>query len=128
MHFPEDLLYTNDHEWVKVDGDIAVVGVTDYAQKELGDIVYIDISTLSETLEQHEIFGTIEAVKAVSDLFMPVSGTIIEVNPALEAGDDGSEHIVNKDPYGKGWMIKVKLDAPLPDNLLNAADYRKMVG
>ncbi len=127
MYCPEDLLYTNDHEWVKVDGDVAIVGVTDYAQKELGDIVYIDINSLGETLEQHEIFGTIEAVKAVSDLFMPVSGTIIEVNPALEAKDDSSEHVVNKDPYGKGWMIKVKLDASLPDNLLNAADYRKMV-
>ena len=127
MNCPEDLLYTSDHEWVRVEGDVATVGVTDYAQRELGDIVYVDITAMGESLEQHEIFGTIEAVKAVSDLFMPVTGTIIEVNPALESNDDGTNHPVNKDPYGKGWMIKVKLEAALPDNLLNASDYRKMI-
>ncbi len=127
MYNTEDLLYTSDHEWVRIEGDIAIVGITDYAQTELGDIVYVDINSLGETLEQHEIFGTIEAVKAVSDLFMPISGTIVEVNSALEGSEDSSNHVVNKDPYGKGWMIKIKIGGTIPDNLMNAADYRKMI-
>ena len=107
MNFPAELKYTKDHEWVRIDGDIAIVGITDFAQSELGDIVFVEIETEGETLEEHTVFGTVEAVKTVSDLFMPVSGTVLEVNPGLEANPAA----VNEDPYGEGWMIKVKLNA-----------------
>ncbi|HNR20319.1 MAG TPA: glycine cleavage system protein GcvH [Bacteroidia bacterium] len=125
MNLPETLKYTKDHEWIKVDGDIATVGITDFAQGELGDIVYVDITTVGETLSQHDIFGTVEAVKTVSDLFMPVSGEVLEVNPALDSSPDS----VNKDPYGNGWMIKIKMIEPSEAAaLMNAADYKNVVG
>lgn len=124
MNFPENLKYTKDHEWVRVEGDEAYVGVTDFAQSELGDIVFIDIDSEGETLEQEEIFGSVEAVKTVSDLFMPLSGTILEFNSKLE---DESE-LVNSDPYGEGWMIKIKLSDPSQlDGLMDVATYQDTV-
>ncbi|MFP4288794.1 MAG: glycine cleavage system protein GcvH [Bacteroidota bacterium] len=124
MTFPDELKYTKDHEWIKIDGDTAWVGVTDFAQNELGDIVYIEVSTVGETLEQEETFGTIEAVKTVSDLFMPVSGEVIEFNEDLESDPD----IVNKDPYGKGWIAKIKFSDPSEiDDLLDATKYKELV-
>ena len=108
MNVPVNLLYTKDHEWLRVEGNLGYVGVTDFAQGELGDIVFIEIETVGETLKKEEVFGTIEAVKTVSDMFMPVSGEILEVNPALEESPD----VVNKDPYGKGWMVKIKISDP----------------
>ena len=120
MNIPSNLKYTKDHEWVKVDGDVAVVGITDYAQDQLGDIVFVDIQTQGETLEKEEVFGAIEAVKTVADAFMPVSGEIIEVNAALE----GAPQTVNTDPYGEGWMIKIKLSNPAElDELMDAEAY-----
>lgn len=125
MNVPANLKYTKDHEWISVDGDIATVGITDFAQGELGDIVYVEIETEGETLDQEEVFGSVEAVKTVSDLFMPVSGEIIEFNSELE----GNPELVNSDPYGKGWMIKVKLsDAAEVDSLLDAAGYTALIG
>jgi glycine cleavage system H protein len=124
MNLPEKLLYTKDHEWLRVDGETAYVGITDFAQSELGDIVFIEIETLGETIEKGEVFGTIEAVKTVSDLFMPVSGEILEVNPALDKTPD----LVNKDPYGQGWMIKLKLTNPADVKaLLSAAKYQALL-
>jgi len=125
MNFPENLRYTKDHEWVRLDGEIAYVGITEFAQKELGDIVYVEVETVGKTLKSAEIFGTVEAVKTVSDLFMPISGTIQELNPGL-----GSQpELVNNDPYGKGWMIKIKPSNKAEvDALLSAADYNKLVG
>lgn len=124
MNFPADLKYTKDHEWVKIDGDIATIGITDFAQSELGDIVFVEIETSGETLDQHAIFGTVEAVKTVSDLFMPVAGTVIEVNPNLESDPAA----VNSDPYGNGWMIKVKI-TPGADMsaLMDAAAYEASI-
>ena len=125
MNVPSELKYTKDHEWVKVDGDVATIGVTDFAQGELGDIVYVEVETLDETLDAEEVFGTVEAVKTVSDLFMPVSGEVIEFNEALESNPEA----VNTDPYGAGWMIKVKLsDASQLDGLLSADDYKALIG
>ena len=125
MNFPENLKYTKDHEWVRVEGNVAYVGITDFAQGELGDIVYVEIETEGEELSHEEIFGTVEAVKTVSDLFMPVSGKVLEVNPALVTNPEG----VNKDPYGQGWMIKVEMkNAAELNNLLNAADYKTLIG
>ena len=125
MNFPENLKYTKDHEWIRVEGNNAFVGITDFAQSELGDIVYVEIETEGEELAHEEIFGTVEAVKTVSDLFMPVSGKIVEVNPALQTNPEG----VNKDPYGQGWMIKVALkDASELNALLSAADYKALIG
>jgi len=124
MNIPENLKYTKDHEWVKVDGDIATIGITDFAQGELGDIVFVEIETVGETLEKEETFGTVEAVKTVSDLFMPMSGKIIEKNKDL----DDSPEVVNKDPYNQGWMIKVKISDPSEyDELLDAAAYKKLI-
>jgi glycine cleavage system H protein len=114
MNVPESLLYTKDHEWLRVEGEFGYVGVTDFAQGELGDIVFLEIETLGETLKKEEVFGTIEAVKTVSDIFMPVGGEILEVNPALEESPD----LVNKDPYVKGWMIKIKITDPSEVNVL----------
>jgi glycine cleavage system H protein len=108
MAAPESLLYTKDHEWLRVEGEFAYVGITDFAQGELGDIVFVEIETLGETLKKEEVFGTIEAVKTVSDMFMPVSGEVVEVNPYLESTPD----VVNKDPYGNGWMIKIRITDP----------------
>lgn len=125
MNIPSDLKYTKDHEWVKVEGDIATVGITDFAQGELGDIVYVEVETVDETLEAEEIFGTVEAVKTVSDLFLPVSGEIIEFNESLE---DEPEK-VNSDPYGEGWMVKIKMsDASQLEGLLDAVAYKELVG
>lgn len=125
MNFPEDLLYTKDHEWIRTETDHAYIGVTDFAQKELGDIVYVDIETLGEKLKQHEVFGTVEAVKTVSDLFLPMSGEIIEVNPKIIANPE----LVNRDPYGDGWLIKVKIDnSEESANLLYSAEYKSIIG
>jgi glycine cleavage system H protein len=123
MNVPESLKYTKDHEWVKIDGDIATVGITDFAQGELGDIVYVEIETEGEEIEEGEVFGTVEAVKTVSDLFMPVSGTITEVNGELE----DSPELVNDDPYGKGWMIKIKMSGD-GAALLDADAYQEVIG
>ncbi|MFV9484041.1 glycine cleavage system protein GcvH [uncultured Christiangramia sp.] len=125
MNIPQELKYTKDHEWVKIEGDTATIGVTDFAQGELGDIVYVEVETLDETLEKEEVFGTVEAVKTVSDLYMPVSGEIIEFNDSLE---DEPEK-VNNDPYGDGWMIKIKLsDTSEVEGLLSAEEYQEVVG
>ena len=125
MNIPANLKYTKDHEWVSVEGDVATIGITDFAQGELGDIVYVEIETVGETMDQEEVFGSVEAVKTVSDLFMPVSGEIIEFNDGLESNPEA----VNKDPYGDGWMIKVKLSNPAElDALLDAAGYQALVG
>jgi len=125
MNFPADLRYTKDHEWIKMDGNIATVGITDFAQKELGDIVYVEVETIGKALAAGDVFGTVEAVKTVSDLFLPVSGTITELNPAL----NNSPELVNNDPYGEGWMIKVKMDNPEDINaLMDAAGYQAIVG
>lgn len=124
MNIPENLKYTKDHEWVLVEGDTATVGVTDFAQSELGDIVYVEVETLDETLDKEEVFGTIEAVKTVSDLFMPVSGEIIEFNDKLETNPE----VVNEDPYGEGWMIKIKLrNAGDLNDLLSPEEYQSEV-
>ena len=125
MNIPADLKYTQDHEWIKIDGDIATVGITDFAQGELGDIVYVEIETEGEKLDKEEVFGSVEAVKTVSDLFMPVSGEITEFNEALEA----SPETVNEDPYGDGWMIKIKMsDISELDGLMDAGAYKSHVG
>ncbi|MFH1000956.1 MAG: glycine cleavage system protein GcvH [Bacteroidota bacterium] len=124
MKIQENLKYTKDHEWVLLNGDEATIGITDFAQGELGDIVFVEVETLGETLEKEEVFGTIEAVKTVSDLFMPISGEIIAFNEELEA----SPELINQDAYGKGWIIKVKLSNPAEaDQLLSSTDYRNMV-
>ena len=125
MNTPYTLHYTKDHEWISIEDGIATVGVTDFAQSELGDIVYVEVETLDEQIEISEVFGTVEAVKTVSDLFMPLSGTIVEFNESLE----DEPEMVNEDPYGKGWMIKIKLDNPVEANaLLNAAAYKELIG
>ncbi|WP_323789274.1 glycine cleavage system protein GcvH [Psychroserpens sp.] len=125
MNIPSDLKYTKDHEWIKIEGDTATIGITDFAQSELGDIVYVEVETVDETLDAEEIFGTVEAVKTVSDLFLPLSGEIIEFNESLE----DEPEMVNSDPYGKGWMIKMKFsDASQVDNLLSAEDYKAIIG
>ena len=125
MNFPETLRYTKDHEWVRIEGDVAVVGITDFAQKELGDIVYVEVETVGKSLHAAEVFGTVEAVKTVSDLFMPISGNIVELNPALNSQPE----LVNTDPYGDGWMIKLKpTNKSDLDSLMSAADYNKLVG
>lgn len=125
MSYPSELKYTPEHEWVKIEGDIAIIGITDFAQKELGDIVFVEIETLDEDILKDEVFGTVEAVKTVSDLFMPLTGTIIEVNPLVEDEPD----LVNGDPYGDGWMIKVKFsDLTEVDDLMSDVDYKKLIG
>lgn len=125
MNIPADLKYTREHEWIRAEGNTASVGITDFAQKELGDIVFLEIETVDEDLEKEEIFGTVEAVKTVSDLFMPVSGKVLEVNPELE----GTPALVNSDPYGAGWLIKVEIADPSELNeLLSADEYAALVG
>ena len=125
MNVPENLKYTTDHEWIKIDGNIATEGITDFAQGELGDIVYVEIESEGETIDQGEVFGTVEAVKTVSDLFMPISGTVSEFNSELES----SPEVVNEDPYDKGWMIKIQLaDGADFDELISSEDYKKLVG
>jgi len=125
MKIPDNLRYTKDHEWISLDGDTATIGITDFAQSELGDIVYVEIETVGKALQAESVFGTVEAVKTVSDLFLPVSGTILEVNPAL----NGSPELVNSDPYGEGWMIKMKVDHTADvEALMDKAGYEKLVG
>jgi glycine cleavage system H protein len=125
MNIPSELKYTKDHEWIRIEGDIATIGITDFAQGELGDIVYVEVETVDETLDSEEIFGTVEAVKTVSDLFLPMAGEIIEFNESLE---DEPEK-VNSDPYGDGWMIKLKCsDLSQADNLLSSDDYKELIG
>lgn len=124
MNVPGDLKYTKDHEWIRIEGDVAFVGITDFAQGELGDVVFVEIETVGETLKKEEAFGTIEAVKTVSDIFMPISGEILEMNPLIESSPD----VVNKDPYGKGWMIKIKITDPSEaDGLLSAEKYGQLI-
>ena len=124
MNIPSELKYTKDHEWVRIDGDTATVGITDFAQGELGDIVYVDVDTLDDTVEEGEVFGSVEAVKTVSDLFMPLSGEVIEFNEELE----DEPELVNSDPYGKGWMIKLSVaDASQIDDLLDAEGYKALI-
>ena len=125
MNYPENLKYTKDHEWIRVEGNTAVVGITDFAQGELGDIVYVDINTVGQTLTRDAVFGTVEAVKTVSDLFLPISGKIMEVNTALNEKPE----TVNKDPYGEGWMVKMSVDNPAELNdLMDAPAYREVIG
>ena len=123
MNFPNNLLYSKDHEWIKVEGEIATVGITDFAQSELGDIVFVDVDTVEESLDKEAVFGTIEAVKTVSDMFMPVAGEVVEVNEALE---DNPE-LVNSDPYGEGWIVKIKINASDAAALMDSASYKSMV-
>lgn len=125
MNIPQELKYTKDHEWVKIEGDTATVGVTDFAQSELGDIVYVEVETVGETLDREEVFGTVEAVKTVSDLFLPLSGEILEFNDSLE----GTPEKVNSDPYGDGWMVKIRIsdDNEISD-LLSAEEYKEIIG
>jgi glycine cleavage system H protein len=125
MNFPENLKYTKDHEWIKLENGVATIGITDYAQRELGDIVYVDIDSVGKALNAEEVFGTVEAVKTVSDLFLPVAGTITEVNPALA----NQPELVNTDPYGEGWMVKVTVESTTDvDALMSADDYKNVVG
>ena len=125
MNFPADLKYTKDHEWVRINGSEATIGITDFAQRELGDIVYVDVNTVGESVEKEAVFGTVEAVKTVSDLFMPLTGEVTEMNKDI----DSSPEIVNNDPYGKGWMIKIKIAHPEEvDELLSVEDYKKLIG
>ncbi len=125
MNFPENLLYTKDHEWVRIEGDTAIVGITDFAQSELGDIVFVEVNTVGETVEAEAVFGSVEAVKTVSDLFMPVEGEIIEFNEALESNPE----LVNSDPYGEGWMVKVKMSkAASHSGLLPVTEYKALIG
>lgn len=124
MNFPQELKYTKDHEWVKIEGDIATIGITEFAQKELGDIVYVEVETIGETIEAGEVFGTVEAVKTVSDLFMPLTGEILEFNDELGAAPE----LVNDSPYESGWMVKVRISGELPSDLLNASEYAELIG
>ena len=125
MNIPSELKYTKDHEWVRVDGDIATIGITDFAQSELGDIVYVEIETVGESVDKEDVFGTVEAVKTVSDLFMPLTGEVLELNDALE----GNPELVNSDPYGEGWMVKIKIsDASQINDLLDATAYGALIG
>lgn len=125
MNFPSELKYTEDHEWIRIDGDIATIGITDHAQNELGDIVYVDINTIGDALGKGEVFGSVEAVKTVSDLFIPVAGTVLEVNEEL----DGEPELVNTDPYGRGWMVKISLSDPDEQGgLMSAEEYEKFIG
>ncbi|MCF2503483.1 glycine cleavage system protein GcvH [Dyadobacter sp. CY107] len=125
MNFPSELKYTEDHEWIRFDGDIATIGITDHAQNELGDIVYVDINTVGDALGKGEVFGSVEAVKTVSDLLIPVAGTVLEVNEEL----DGEPELVNTDPYGRGWMVKISLSDPDDQSgLMSAEEYEKFIG
>jgi glycine cleavage system H protein len=125
MNFPSELKYSKDHEWIKVEGTVGYIGITDFAQKELGDIVFLDINTIGQVVKHSEVFGIVEAVKTVSDLFMPVSGKIVEMNPELEAHPE----LVNSDAYGKGWIVKVSIDdASELTNLMDAESYKKLIG
>jgi glycine cleavage system H protein len=125
MNFPADLKYTKDHEWVKINGDEATIGITDFAQRELGDIVYVDVNTVGETIDKEAVFGTVEAVKTVSDLFMPLTGEVLEVNKDIDSAPES----VNQDPYGKGWMIRIRItNTDEVSGLLSAEDYKQLIG
>ena len=124
MNFPSELKYTKDHEWIKINGNEALIGITDFAQRELGDIVYVDVNSIGETIQKEAVFGSVEAVKTVSDLFMPLTGEVLEVNKDI----DSAPEVVNKDPYGKGWMIKIKISNPSEiSELLDVEEYKKLV-
>lgn len=135
MNFPEDLRYTKEHEWIKIDQElsndgqtVAIVGITDFAQSELGELVYVEVETIGETIEQDEIFGTVEAVKTTSDLFMPVTGKVLQLNPALDENEGDNPGLINEDPYGEGWLVKIEItDVALLDGLMTAADYEALV-
>lgn len=125
MNFPAELKYTKDHEWIKVEGNEAIIGITDFAQRELGDIVYVDIDTVGQEVAENEVFGTVEAVKTVSDLFMPVAGTVLQINSKL----DSAPELVNQDPYGDGWMVKITVNSVVEvGNLLSAEQYKELIG
>ena len=129
MNFPANLRYTKDHEWVRLEGKVATIGITDFAQRELGDIVYVEVESVGDEVSKDDIFGTVEAVKTTSDLFMPVSGKVIEFNPELDEKDGNDPTLINSDPYGKGWIIKIELsNAEELDQLLDAASYRSLIG
>ena len=129
MNFPDNLRYTKDHEWIRIEGDDAYIGITDFAQGELGDLVYVEVETVGETIAKDEIFGTVEAVKTTSDLFMPVSGQILEFNPKLDEVDGDNPGLINTDPYGDGWIVKIRITNPSEvDTLMNATAYMGLVG
>jgi len=128
MNIPADLKYTKEHEWIKLDGDIATIGITDYAQSELGELVYVEVDTIDDELAQNEVFGTVEAVKTTSDLFMPLAGKVLEMNPELDEDEGDNPTAVNEDPYGKGWIIKVKVANKAEfDGLLDADAYQSLI-
>jgi len=128
MNIPADLKYTKEHEWVKIDGDIATIGITDYAQSELGELVYVEVDTIDDELAQNDVFGTVEAVKTTSDLFMPLTGKVLEMNPELDEDEGDNPTAVNKDPYGKGWIVKIKIaDKTEIDGLLDAEAYQSLI-
>lgn len=128
MEFPSELKYTSEHEWVLVEGNIATVGITDYAQSELGELVYVEVDTVGESMDKNETFGTVEAVKTTSDLFMPISGKIIEFNPALDESEGDNPTLTNDDPYGKGWIIKIEMSDPTElDDLMTSEAYQKEI-
>ena len=129
MNVPEQLKYSKEHEWVKVDGNIATIGITDFAQGELGDLVYVEVETVDEEIEKDEIFGTVEAVKTTSDLFMPVSGKVIEFNSEIDENEGDNPSVINSDPFGEGWIIKVEMSNPSElDDLLDSEDYKELIG
>ncbi len=129
MNFPEDLKYSKEHEWVKIDSDIVTIGITDFAQSELGDLVYIEVDTVGETIEKDEVFGTAEAVKTTSDLFMPVGGEVLEFNSELDENEGDNPSLINESPYGDGWIVKIKMSNPSElDDLMDADAYRELVG
>ena len=128
MNIPSELKYTKDHEWIKMDGDVATIGITDFAQSELGDIVYVEVETVDETLDADEVFGTVEAVKTTSELYMPVTGEILEFNSQLDEEEEDNPGLINEDPYGEGWIVKVKIENELDlDDLLDAEAYQKVI-
>ncbi|MBX7162485.1 MAG: glycine cleavage system protein GcvH [Saprospiraceae bacterium] len=129
MNFPDGLLYTKEHEWIKIDGNQAVIGITDFAQSELGDLVYVEIDTIGDVIERDEVFGTVEAVKTTSDLFMPVTGKVLEFNPAINENEGNDPTLINSDPYGDGWIIKIELtDLSQLEDLLDASAYKALIG
>lgn len=129
MNFPENLKYTKEHEWIRIEGEVAYVGITDFAQNELGELVYVEVDTVGQTVAKDDIFGTVEAVKTTSDLFMPVSGEILEFNGMLDESDGDNPGLINSDPYGDGWIVKIKLTDPSQlDELLDTASYSELVG
>ena len=129
MNFPDGLLYTKEHEWIKIDGNQALIGITDFAQSELGDLVYVEIATIGDVIERDEVFGTVEAVKTTSDLFMPVTGKVLEFNPAINENEGNDPTLINSDPYGDGWIIKIELtDLSQLEDLLDASAYKALIG